>query len=198
MYIFGMCFQRHKVRKSDWYFIIVTIQNVMRPQSCKAKGRRLQQIVCSDLLEIFPQLEADDIRSTSMGCNGEDCQLSPAARKLIPCSIECKNVERLNIWSTIDQAVSNAGNHHPMIVMKRNNIKPWAAVPWTFLLELLKSRVDRETRTCNQTHHCETDEDMSEPNLDEKHTSNEVLIDDQIAMHIAALSELIATKKSDH
>ena len=44
----------------------------MRPQSAKAKGRRLQQIVCQDLLELFPSLEADDIRSTSMGCNGED------------------------------------------------------------------------------------------------------------------------------
>ena len=121
-----------------------------------------------------------------MGCNGEDCQLSPAARKLIPCSIECKNVERLNIWSTIDQAISNAGVHHPMIVMKRNNIKPWAAVPWTFLLQLLKARVEHETYSQNPEYSTNIDIDV---NIEEDS------IDDQIAMHVAALADLIAKKK---
>lgn len=117
----------------------------MKPQSCKAKGRRFQQQVVSDLLETFPELQEDDIRSTSMGCNGEDCQLSPAAREKIPCSIECKNVERLNIWSTIEQSTSNAGQHHPMIVIKKNKTSPWAAVPWTFFLQLLRHRYDVQT-----------------------------------------------------
>lgn len=118
----------------------------MKPQSCKAKGRRFQQQVCADLLRTFPELQEDDVRSTSMGCNGEDCQLSPAAREKIPCSIECKNVERLNIWSTIDQCLSNAGSHHPLIVIKKNKTSPWAAVPWEFFLQLLRHRYDA-TRT---------------------------------------------------
>lgn len=178
----------------------------MRPQSAKAKGRRLQQTVCQDLLDLFPSLEADDIRSTSMGCNGEDCQLSPAARKLIPCAIECKNVERLNIWSTVDQALTNANGHHPMIVMKKNNTKPWAAVPWTFFLTLLRARVDalefakklgsdiqyeQNVKSCED----EDDEDMEEVSSKEKkEDEDDCDLDAKIKEHIDALAKLSILK----
>ena len=59
----------------------------MKPQSAKAKGRNLQKWVRDLLLENFPTLEADDVRSTSMGAGGEDVQLSPAARKLFKFSV---------------------------------------------------------------------------------------------------------------
>ena len=39
-----------------------------------------------------------------MGDSGEDILLSPAARKLFPFSVECKNQEKLNIWSSLEQA----------------------------------------------------------------------------------------------
>ena len=51
--------------------------------SCKAKGRRLQQTVAEDVLRAFPALEADDVRSTPMGCAGEDVQMSPRAQRLV-------------------------------------------------------------------------------------------------------------------
>ena len=73
----------------------------MKTSSAKAKGRRLQQKVRDLLLETFTELEPDDIRSTSMGVSGEDLQLSPAARKLIPFAIECKNQEKLNVWDSL-------------------------------------------------------------------------------------------------
>jgi hypothetical protein len=41
---------------------------------------------------MFPELEADDVTSRSMGCPGEDILLSPKARKLLPVCIEAKNV----------------------------------------------------------------------------------------------------------
>ena len=63
---------------------------VIKPSSSKAKGRRLQQAVRDGILEAFPALEPDDVKSTSMGAGGEDVQLSPAARKLFPYQIECK------------------------------------------------------------------------------------------------------------
>ena len=177
----------------------------MRPQSAKAKGRRLQQNVCQDLLSIFPQLEPDDIRSTSMGCNGEDCQLSPAARKLIPCAIECKNVERLNIWSTVDQALANANGHHPMIVMKKNNTKPWAAVPWPFFLTLLRARVDAlefaeklGNDVCyeqNVPKSCDDDEEMTEPSSKKiKEDEDDYDLDAKIKEHIDALAKLSSLK----
>ena len=45
-----------------------------------------------------------------MGESGEDIKLSPAARKLIPYSFECKNQEKLNIWEALSQAEENAGD----------------------------------------------------------------------------------------
>ena len=96
----------------------------MKPQSAKAKGRNLQKWTRDLILESFPDLEPDDVRSTSMGCGGEDIQLSPAARKKFSFSIECKSVERLNVWDAYEQACANSGNYEPLLVMKKNRRKP--------------------------------------------------------------------------
>ena len=97
----------------------------MKTQSCKAKGRRLQQQIVQDLLERFPELTEDDVRSTSMGANGEDILLSSSARKRIPYSFEAKNQERVNIWSAIEQAAANAPSDADIaVVIKKNKTKP--------------------------------------------------------------------------
>ena len=64
--------------------------SLMSAKSSKAKGRRLQNLVRDKLRSKFTILEEDDIKSQTMGMTGEDIVLSPAARKLIPYSIECK------------------------------------------------------------------------------------------------------------
>lgn len=110
----------------------------MKTQSAKAKGRRLQQIIASDLLETFPHLSAADIRSTSMGASGEDIQMSALARETIPFSFEAKNQERINIWGSIEQAKKNTpANCHPVVVFKKNNEKPYVAVDWKVFLQLI-------------------------------------------------------------
>ena len=63
----------------------------MKTASKKAKGRKLQDFVRDKLRGLFNNLEEDDIKSAIMGESGEDIKLSPAARKLIPYSFECKN-----------------------------------------------------------------------------------------------------------
>ena len=55
--------------------------------------------------EVFPKLHKDDIKSQTMGMPGEDIVLSPAARKVIPYSFECKNKERLDLWKSLEQAL---------------------------------------------------------------------------------------------
>jgi len=109
----------------------------MRPQSAKSKGRFLQQLVRDLLLSAAKHLEPGDIRSTAMGQSGEDVQLSPAARKTYPYSIECKNVEKLNIWKAIDQCEGNAEGHTPLVVFKKNRRQAYAAIPFEHLMELL-------------------------------------------------------------
>lgn len=114
----------------------------MKPSSCKAKGRRLQQAIADELLANFPQLQADDIRSNPMGAHGEDILLSPHARTIIPYSFECKNQERLNVWASIDQAITNTpSNAQPAVVIKRNNSQPFVVIPWSCFLGALRERV---------------------------------------------------------
>ncbi len=96
----------------------------MKPASCKQKGRSYQQWVRDELLKAFPVLEQDDIKSTSMGAQGVDVQLSPAAQKLFPFDIECKAVERINVWEAWKQASANAKKNDPILFIKRNRVRP--------------------------------------------------------------------------
>jgi hypothetical protein len=108
--------------------------------SRKAKGRILQQWLRDKLLETFAHLEPDDVRSTSMGASGEDLLLSPAARASFPFSVESKNVEKLNVWDAYEQAKANAGNHEPLLVMKKARKKPLIVIDAEAFLSLLNSR----------------------------------------------------------
>ena len=108
----------------------------MKPRSAKNKGKRLQNNVRDLILEKFNQLEPDDVRSITMGDIGEDILLSPAARRLFPFSVECKNQEKLNIWSSLEQAETNSGKHVPLLIFKRNRTKTYAVLEFDKLLEL--------------------------------------------------------------
>ena len=101
----------------------------MKTSSAKAKGRKLQQWVRDFLLEEYSSLDSDDIKSISMGAGGEDILLSPAARRLIPLSIECKNRKKLSLYGWYDQAVANAPKRtEPVVVVKANRRKPMVIV----------------------------------------------------------------------
>ena len=109
----------------------------MKTQSAKAKGRNLQKWVRDIILEKFSGLEPDDVRSTSMGCGGEDIQLSPAARKKFGYSVECKNTESLNVWKAYEQAQANCGDYEPLLVMKKNRKKPLIVIDAEAFFKLL-------------------------------------------------------------
>jgi len=97
----------------------------MKPQSAKAKGRKLQQVVRDMILKYSPSLEIDDVKSTSMGAGGEDVQLSPAARRQYPVSIECKSRASFAFYKDYDQAVMNCPKDcEPTVVAKANHRNP--------------------------------------------------------------------------
>jgi hypothetical protein len=109
------------------------------PRSSKAKGRRLQNFVRDELRLAFPFLHDDDVKSQIMGVNGEDIVLSPAARKVIPYSIECKNVEKLNFWNCVKQTEANIKEDcTPTLIVKKNGTKPYVAIPLEKWIELVK------------------------------------------------------------
>ena len=85
-----------------------------KTRHAKSKGRKLQNIMRDELRLAFPSLEEDDIKSQTMGMTGEDIVLSPAARKKIPFSFECKNV------------------------VKKNRKDPMVAMPLNVFIEMIK------------------------------------------------------------
>jgi hypothetical protein len=107
----------------------------MKTQSAKAKGRRLQQWVRDQLIEKL-EVHPEDIESRSMGAGGEDLIMARAAREKFPYSIECKNVEKLNVWDAYSQASENSGNYEPIVVMKKNGKKPLVVVDAEYFVRL--------------------------------------------------------------
>ena len=110
----------------------------MRPRSAKAKGKRLQNKVTTILQEKYSSvLEKGDFKSTTMGEHGMDVQLSPAARKVFPFAIECKNQEALNIWKSLEQAETNSEGLMPLLIFKRNKSKIYISLEISDFLKLL-------------------------------------------------------------
>ena len=110
----------------------------MKTRSAKSKGRRLQNKVKEILLETFTELEPDDVRTAIMGETGEDIKLSPAARRQIPFSFECKNQEKINIWESLNQAEENSGDSTPVLIFKRNRSKTYAVLEIEDFIDLIK------------------------------------------------------------
>ena len=107
----------------------------MNPSSAKAKGRLLQKWMRDKLIEML-DVHPEDIESRSMGAGGEDLIMARAARAKFPMSIECKNVEKLNIWDAYEQASANCNDYQPIVVMKKNGKKPLVVVDAEYYISL--------------------------------------------------------------
>ena len=112
----------------------------MTPQSAKAKGRLLQKKVVEAILNRFPELQKDDVRSTSMGAGGEDVQLSPLARKTIgDLTFECKSRSRVGIYPWYFQSMVNAPKGtKPLLVVKQNNASPLACLDFEDYMNMVQ------------------------------------------------------------
>jgi hypothetical protein len=111
----------------------------MKTASVKQKGRLLQQTVRDKILEAFPRLEPDDVKSTSMGASGEDIQLSPQARRWFPYSVEAKSRATIAVYKWYDQSVTNAKpGTEPIVVIKANRRKPMVLIDLDKFMEIVK------------------------------------------------------------
>jgi len=110
----------------------------MKTQSAKAKGRKLQQWVRTQLIEQL-DVHPEDIESRSMGAGGEDLIMARAARQKFPFSIECKNQEKLNVYEAYAQACANSGDHEPILFMKKNRKKALAVVDAEWFIKNVSS-----------------------------------------------------------
>ena len=72
--------------------------------------------------------------------SGEDIVLSPAAKKVIRYSFECKNKERLDLWKSLEQAESNSEDRTPVLVFKRNRTKVYVAFEFDHFIDKIRER----------------------------------------------------------
>ena len=107
----------------------------MKTSSAKAKGRNLQKRVRELLIEKL-DIHPEDIESRSMGASGEDLIMARAAREKFPYSIECKNQEKVNVWSAYEQASDNSGKYDAIAVIKKNNSKPLVVIDLEAFIKL--------------------------------------------------------------
>lgn len=110
----------------------------MKTASAKSKGRRHQQWLRDLIYAMFVELESNDVQSRSMGAQGEDLILSPAALRLFPYSVECKHHKAFAIYSVYKQAVDNCRSGMPLAVIKANHERPLAIVDAEYFVRLHK------------------------------------------------------------
>ena len=110
----------------------------MKTSSAKAKGRRLQQKFRDLLIEKL-DIHPEDIESRAMGSGDEDLIMARAARAKFPYSIECKNQEKLNIWAAWEQANGNKGLYEPLVVIKKNGIRPLVVLDAENFLDMIRN-----------------------------------------------------------
>ena len=113
----------------------------MKPNSRKAKGRYLQNIVRDRIIKLYPVLGKDDIRTSLMSEAGADIKLtSHTSRKLFPYSIECKNRQD---FKTLYNYFNQARRHvalEPLLVVKMNRERPLAIVDLEHLFQLIENK----------------------------------------------------------
>lgn len=118
----------------------------IKPQSAKGKGRNYQKLVRDKIIELLKPygVVAEDVKSTSMGAGGEDLQLSPYARGLMPISTECKAHKSMAVYKWYDQAKSNSGDHEPVLFIKADRKKPLVVVDMEHYLDLWETKLEKE------------------------------------------------------
>ena len=113
----------------------------MKPNSRKAKGRYLQNIVRDRIIKLYPVLGKDDIRTSLMSETGADIKLtSHTSRKLFPYSIECKNRQD---FKTLYNYFNQARRHvalEPLLCVKMNRERPLAIVDLEHLFQLIEDK----------------------------------------------------------
>lgn len=116
----------------------------MRTKSAKAKARRLQDWVVQKLITILDLTPEQTVKPAIMGEKGVDVQLATSVSSIFPYSIECKNVERLNIWDAWEQTTANClksslSNTHPLLIISKNRKTPLAIVDAEHFIRLHKN-----------------------------------------------------------
>ena len=110
----------------------------MKQISRRRKGKRLQNLVRSKILDTFDILRPTDVSVAKTGENGCDVKLSKIAKRILPYQFECKYQERL---STLHRWFNQSRKHRrlePILVVKMNDKKPLLVMDLDHFFEIVK------------------------------------------------------------
>ena len=99
----------------------------------RAKGARFERQIAKMLREHGYEAER--------GCQHSGGKDSPDVKTSMPrIHIEAKDVERLNIWSALEQSKRDSGEGEiPAVFFKRNRTKVYVALPFEEFMEMYKA-----------------------------------------------------------
>ena len=126
----------------------------MKTRSCKNKGIRLQKWVAEQISNVTGIHWGKDteIRSREAGQQGTDVVLSDRVKTMFPFSIECKNVEHVNFWDSVEQSKSNQEeNLEWLLFIKRNNTEPLVVLDAELFFKIVKFVIDSSLEEKNET-----------------------------------------------
>ena len=110
----------------------------MKQISRRRKGRRLQNLVRTKILETFDILRPTDVSIAKTGENGADIKISKIAKRILPYQFECKYQERL---ATLHRWFSQSRKHgrmEPILVVKMNDKKPLLVMDLDHFFQIVK------------------------------------------------------------
>jgi hypothetical protein len=100
----------------------------------------MQQWVRDKLLELYPSLLPDDVRSTPMGVTGEDVQLSPQARSFFPFTVECKSRKSFAIYKDFEQASGHRKDVPGILFIRADRKQPLVILDADLFLQIWKNQ----------------------------------------------------------
>jgi hypothetical protein len=130
------------------------------PQSRKQKGRLFQQQIVKAILDFFPELTENDVKSTSMGKSGSDLELSEKALRMLNIEPECKFQEKLNVHNAMKQVIDRLNKKKPkqfknvdtmvktilkipVLFFKKSYSEPYVCIRLDDFLSLLRSNYEQ-------------------------------------------------------
>jgi|TARA_R100001594_G_scaffold143309_1_gene191130 hypothetical protein len=108
----------------------------MKRKSREGKARYLQNLVKDKICETF-NLSNKDIRTSTLGENGEDIKLlTLTAKRVFPYATECTNTEQhIGLYRKFKQ---NKNHRENLLVVKKNREQPLAVITLEHFFELLE------------------------------------------------------------
>jgi hypothetical protein len=106
--------------------------------SRKQKGHSLQKKIVQMILEAFPDLTENDVRSVPGSVPGPDVWLSEKALSCFYYDVEAKCQEALNIWAAMQQLEDRKSDKKQVLIFKRNRSETYACMKVADFFSLVK------------------------------------------------------------